>query len=1341
MKFTPSQSISARIAGALLLAAAAVLPARADYPSTVLSQSPVGYWRLNETTQPLNATTTVNYGSLGVSAAGTYNNSSSGGQPGPFAGSTSVGLDGISQTVTTPYQAALNPSSFTIEAWVNPVSAAVSGGLLCLASSVHAGSPRSGWLIYQSDGSAAGSPPGTGYLLRIYYTNSTAFNIQLLAPQTVVAGTWTHVVFTFNGTTATAYINGAQVSTATATAFVPNVDSAFSVGARSDGGFPWPGNAAEVAYYSTVLSGSRVSAHYMAGTITPATYQSTVSADSPLLYWRFAEASQPPAANIGTLGAAGNGYYLYDTTAGQPGPSNPPFVGFEAANLAPVFHGAGGAGGVVHLPALNLNNNNVTISCWINASGPQTTSAGLVVNDLSASGSGLTIDPVSGGLGLGVLWGGSTFGWSPTTDSGLPTLVDSTWCYAALVIQPTEATLYICDTNNFGHWATASYIGVNNGPRPFSAATLIGGVSGSTPALNFNGSIDEVAIFNRALGQGELYTEYANAIGGVPPHIFTDIQGPPGPVAAGDPITLTIDAGGTTPTYTWHKNGGTIATTTIASYTIPSSALTDSGNYDVTITGTGSPAQSGTIAVSVVTPSLPAIVGTQGFFSRTLYPTGTLAMAVSATGGGLKYQWYKNASPIASATASALTLPNLTTANAGNYSVSVTNSVGAASNGPVAITIPTLTPGSYAALVVAGGPEAWWRLDETSGTNMLDGMGRHDGTYTNANGGIAPLPTFGVPGIAAGGDTAVSFTRNGGIGIVPYSADLNSSVAYTYEAWVKTTDLSTFQVPFSSVDANGGKWWAMATGTTPVTWEPGATGGYYDLWNYSGGPPQTYTMLPVASGVWTHLVMVYAAGGFPWTLFVNGQQVATSWSLPPNTINTSAPFVIGCAATTSPLAGTFFNGQVDEVAVYKRALGGAEVLNHFNAGFPPTPPSFSTPFLSQTVTVGKSVSFSTTAQGTTPIRLQWYKGSTPIAGQTNGTFSIASVAQSDTATYTLWATNAAGVASQSANLTVILPVPYANITNGLVLHLKMDGDTTDSSGRGNNGTPVGGPTFVTGQIGQGLNTVTTVVTNNATTNLVFNSASYVVLGSLADLQFGAGTSWSASMWVKLATGSMPVDIPFIGTATNSNGSLGWDMSPGYENGGYQWTLNDGTNNLNVSSASGTINDGNWHYFALVVDRTGHTASTYFDGHLVAANDITGLGSVDGGGFVVIAQDPTETYNPTGSPFTAADAAAFPSSISIDDMGIWRRALSALEVAKIQSAGANGGHSFDLPAPPVTITVSRSGGNVTLNWATGILLQSTSLGAGASWVPVTGATPPSYTFTPTGTTKFFRVITQ
>ena len=42
--------VQVRLLGAALLVLAASLPVRADYQSTVLSQGPIGYWRLNETT-------------------------------------------------------------------------------------------------------------------------------------------------------------------------------------------------------------------------------------------------------------------------------------------------------------------------------------------------------------------------------------------------------------------------------------------------------------------------------------------------------------------------------------------------------------------------------------------------------------------------------------------------------------------------------------------------------------------------------------------------------------------------------------------------------------------------------------------------------------------------------------------------------------------------------------------------------------------------------------------------------------------------------------------------------------------------------------------------------------------------------------------------------------------------------------------------------------------------------------------------------------------------------------------------------------------------------------------
>src|SRR6185436_11911409 len=167
------------------------------------------------------------------------------------------------------------------------------------------------------------------------------------------------------------------------------------------------------------------------------------------------------------------------------------------------------------------------------------------------------------------------------------------------------------------------------------------------------------------------------AVGGLQPRIFADLQGPTDVVAVGDPIVLSVDAGGTPPlTYTWHLNGTTIATTTNNGVlTIASASLTNTGNYDVTVANGSGSAPSQQVPITVVTPTAPNITRLVGFNNRTLYLGATLKLAVTGTGGGLKYQWYKDASPIASATASSYVIPSVTNTHAGSYSVYITNSV------------------------------------------------------------------------------------------------------------------------------------------------------------------------------------------------------------------------------------------------------------------------------------------------------------------------------------------------------------------------------------------------------------------------------------------------------------------------------------------------------------------------------------------------------------------------------------------------------------------------------------------------------------------------------------------
>jgi hypothetical protein len=205
-------------------------------------------------------------------------------------------------------------------------------------------------------------------------------------------------------------------------------------------------------------------------------------------------------------------------------------------------------------------------------------------------------------------------------------------------------------------------------------------------------------------------------------------------------------------------------------------------------------------------------------------------------------------------------------------------------------------------------------------------------------------------------------------------------------------------------------------------------------------------------------------------------------------------------------------------------------------------------------------------------------------------------------------------------------------------------------------------------------------------------------------------------------------MPFIGTETGAANNPGWFVGPSYQAGGWQWNLNDGSNNFGASGPDNSINDGQWHNFIIAVDRIGAVVNSYLDGLLVSSRSITGLGSVDVGGAITIGQDPTHLY---------AEAATF----ILDDIGIWRRALTPLDVAQIASAGS-AGRSFDTVAPPsVTLTITPSGGNLILNYSSGTLLQSSDLGPSAVWTVVPGASAPSTTVTPTNAANYYRVLLE
>jgi Concanavalin A-like lectin/glucanases superfamily/Immunoglobulin I-set domain/Immunoglobulin domain len=1307
------------LGASLALALLCARPVRADYASTILAQKPVGYWRLNETTLPQPLASALNQGSLGASEDGAYNNYPVRGVPGPFNGSVGVNFDGVSQSVMAPYSPAINPNAFTIEAWLRPDTATPPGNLTCVLASMYSAPPREGWLIYQSGGSPDSTAPG--WQLRLYDTNGLATSLQLLVTNNVVPGTWYDVVFTFDGTTAKGYLNGQFANSGIPTGFVTNSDpsSPFSIGVRSDTGFYWAGGAAEVAYYGAALTDAQVKAHFDAATTNPAGYASQIIGDAPLLYYRFQEPPDALAANLGTLGASANGVYLGTSAPGQAGPQPPAYPGFEAGNHAVGFDGSGA--GHVNLGALNLDTNTVTITAWVKPNGQQAPYAGIVFNrTATTTAAGLAID-AAGGLDVAYDWNddNATYNWPSYL-----TMSDSDWSFVGLVVQPDQASMYLANGANVSTFTSATNY-VPHANQPFESWTWIGGDPGFQGSY-FNGDVDEVAIFDRPLSAGELYTEYAAAVGGVAPKIFLDPALSVSSLYAGDTVTLNVDAGGTPAlSYQWRKDGSPISGATTNVLTLAGLTTQDSGNYDVVVSNPVGAATSQPATLSVNPAATPLV--DQPPAGRTLYPGATLNLSVVAEGGALQYQWQKDGADIAGATDSSYVVDSVTPNDGGNYQVVISDSAGSTTAGPVSITVVAPAAGSFDEAIVDDGPEAWWRLDDPpNSTTMLDAMGRHDGYYTNISG--SPV-TLGVPGaIPNSTNTAMSVDgASASFGVVPYFPALSDS-EFTLECWVKTSVLGNYNlVPVSNryggtsstsspYGAKGCWFWTYPRGQ----WSAGVSGGVLDQSGIDQSGSDFYVPLStpgdnIVSNGWSQLVLTYSfADGL--RVYVNGQTDGQEWG--DFDRNGAGPLLIGARGVSHGTpADDLFEGEIDEVAFYTHELTPDQIQNHYQMALygTDTKPVFKKQPQSQTVSIGAPASFSAAVEGTLPITLQWFKDGTPLAGETNATLDLPTTDYADTGNYTLVASNSAGSSTTAvAALAVLPPMLFANVTNGLVLHLKFDGNYLDSSGRANNGTPEGSPTFVPGKIGTEALYYSTDVTN-----LVYN---YVTLGSPADLAFSSNVSFSISYWIRLPTGYVLGDLPIFCSAAKSYGNDGITIAPSYDAGGWSWSLGDGNDYWGLYGPDNSINDGQWHHLIHTFDRAAMVGTTYLDGVKVDATTLAGLGDIDTPGPFNIGQDPTGTYGESG----AAD---------LDDLGIWRRVLTPDEAYAIYQAGANAGASFDTYGPERLAAV-HSGSDLLLIWQAGTLLESDSLNG--PWTPVSGATAPSYRV-PLGTgPKYYRV---
>src|SRR5262245_5308789 len=211
---------------------------------------------------------------------------------------------------------------------------------------------------------------------------------------------------------------------------------------------------------------------------------------------------------------------------------------------------------------------------------------------------------------------------------------------------------------------------------------------------------------------------------------------------------------------------------------------------------------------------------------------------------------------------------------------------------------------------------AAYGFEEASGSGVADSSGQgNSGTLTGA---------IRVPGRFG---KALEFNGTGALVTVSDSASLDLTGGMTLEAWVYPTG---FAGVWRDVIYKGPNDIYYLEGSSPPG--PPAFGGTFSPSSLSGS-----TALPV--NTWSHLAATY--DGAVMRLYVNGSQVASR-----NQTGLIATSAGDLTLGGDPLYGQYWQGLIDEVRIYNRALTAAQLQGDMNAPVVAIPPDTTPPTVS-----------------------------------------------------------------------------------------------------------------------------------------------------------------------------------------------------------------------------------------------------------------------------------------------------------------------------------------------------------------------------------------------------------
>ncbi|MBM3879649.1 MAG: hypothetical protein FJ387_07995, partial [Verrucomicrobia bacterium] len=453
-------------------------------------------------------------------------------------------------------------------------------------------------------------------------------------------------------------------------------------------------------------------------------------------------------------------------------------------------------------------------------------------------------------------------------------------------------------------------------------------------------------------------------------------------VALGGTARFSVEAAGTAPlSYQWRKGGVNLSGATDATLTLVGVQPSDEGAYTVEVRNSlGSAVSQGAALVVLVPPVI-----TEAPVGGTVVAGGTASFRVTAIGSApLSYQWRFNGANLAGETGPTLTLGNVQVGQAGAYTVEVRNGAGVVVSGAAVLTV------HYALMVVADG-----------------------GTVSVEPGGSS-YPPGTVVRLTARADAGYAFALwQGAVSGTGNPATLTMNANHTVEALfaaIAGTVNFANRVLVDGIDA-------------PVLDEDGVTrlaGEGYRAQLYGGASAEAMGALgrPVS-------FRSEAAAGY----------IAATVVVVPDVVPGGMAFVQMRAWDAA--AGDTYEEAL--AADGKHGTSGVLSVRTGGAGSPPslpgnllglesfalrrgTPPAIVEPPSDLIVIAGGIARFAVVADGTAPLRFQWYWNGALITGATDAILELVGVAPADAGAYHVRVQNDVGeVSSDPVALVVLVP--------------------------------------------------------------------------------------------------------------------------------------------------------------------------------------------------------------------------------------------------------------------------------------------------------------------------------